>query len=148
MLVIYITKTESALWGHCIEKENHHLTCSFGFSQESVSHSIISFWSCNKERHSLYRLQEGKRDSSGSSITSPFQAAQTDPHTVPSVHSERPLRVPLVPGRRASPQPEHGHIKAKRSQAQTYWHSARLKLGLISCRLFMAPGEKYLIEIS
>lgn len=62
---------------------------------------------------------EGQRDSPGSNMTSPCQAEQTDPHRVPSALSERPLTALLVPGHRASPQPEHGHIKkAKRCQGE------------------------------
>lgn len=104
---------ETSFWGYCKDTE-HHLTCSVGFSQQSGSLSMISFWSCNTETHSLYSLQfvqslhiQWHGDTAGSNMNLPFPAEQTDPHTCPSAHSRRPLTTLLLPGPWDSPQPEN-----------------------------------------
>lgn len=94
---------------------NHwrHPTGSWGFSQLSGSHRMISFWSCNRKRHSLYRLHciqvsvSQSESSQVSNAASPFQAEWTAAHTVPATHCEPPLTARPVPDLRASPRSEH-----------------------------------------
>lgn len=89
-----------------------HPTCSWGFSQLSGSHRMISFWSCNRKRHGLYRLHciqvsvSQSERSQVSNAASPFQAERTAPHTVPATRCEPPLSARPVPDLRASPRSE------------------------------------------
>lgn len=74
----------------------------------------------------------------------PSPAEQTGPHTAPAARCERPLTALLLPGRPASPPPEHGDIEELSSWVwvcflNTEYNTGKAGTvygsGLISCRL-------------